>query len=368
MIRSSLPLTILLALAAVAAGHDEANHPGHPDHPLRWFRGNTHSHTVRCGHADSEPEAVAKWYLDRGYHFLCLSEHNQFIDPATVKLPEGRREDFILIPGEEITGEHVHMTGLNVNKLVGWVAQGSKSRIIQTYTDRTRDVEGVPIINHPNFMWALTAADIRPVKRCYLFELYNGHPSVHNDGDADHPSTEAMWDDLLTDGMAMYGVSSDDAHEFKGDFAPRRSNPGRGWVMVHAAELTPHAISDAIDHGRFYASSGVFLKEVAVSDASYRVVIDHEATEAEVKKPEVLGKHVEATEQAKEGYLIEFIGPGGKVLKTVEAQEGDCPRDAGAAYLRARITYTHKTADGALIRHFAWTQPAFTDGRLEVRH
>src|SRR3954453_17862800 len=75
---------------------------------LHWYRGNTHAHTVRCGHADSEPEAVAKWYLDREYNFLCLSEHNQFIDPATVKLPDDRRKDFILVPGEEITGKNVH--------------------------------------------------------------------------------------------------------------------------------------------------------------------------------------------------------------------------------------------------------------------
>ena len=31
-------------------------------------------------------------------------EHNQFIDPQTVKMPTNRREDFILIPGEEVTG------------------------------------------------------------------------------------------------------------------------------------------------------------------------------------------------------------------------------------------------------------------------
>src|SRR5215212_10107531 len=54
-----------------------------------WYRGNTHVHTVLCGHADSAPEVVAKWYLDRGYHFLCLSEHNRFIDPANVALPPG---------------------------------------------------------------------------------------------------------------------------------------------------------------------------------------------------------------------------------------------------------------------------------------
>ena len=69
---------LLTALAAAAAF-------AHEDKPApKWYRGNTHTHTVLCGHADTTPEAVARWYLDRGYHFLCLSEHNRFIDPATV--------------------------------------------------------------------------------------------------------------------------------------------------------------------------------------------------------------------------------------------------------------------------------------------
>ena len=333
---------------------------------VRWYRGNTHAHTILCGHADSTAEVVAKWYLDRGYHFLCLSEHNRFIDPKDVKLPDDRREDFILIPGEEITGQQTHMTGLNVNKLVGWLVPGepTKARVIQQFTDWTRDVGGVPIINHPNFQWALTTADIRPTKRCHHFELFNGHPHVNNDGDATRPSTEAMWDELLTDGMLIYGVSSDDAHHFAQPFAPDRSNPGRGWVMVRAAELTPDAISEAMDRGDFYASNGVFLKEVTATDTEYRVAVDPAPTEAEVVKPEVIGKRLTTTDEAPLGYRIDFIGPGGRVMKTVQGTEAACPRDKSHAYLRAKIIYTRKGEGGSLIQHFAWTQPAFTDERM----
>jgi hypothetical protein len=61
-----------------------------------WYRGNTHAHTVICGHADSTPEFVTNWYHSRGYNFLILSEHNHFIDPDTVKMPKELRKDFIL--------------------------------------------------------------------------------------------------------------------------------------------------------------------------------------------------------------------------------------------------------------------------------
>jgi hypothetical protein len=347
---------VLLSTAAAFA------HEGTRDHP-RWYRGNTHAHTVLCGHADSTPEAVARWYLDRGYHFLCLSEHNRFIDPATVALPEGRRGDFILVPGEEITGRHVHMTGLNVNKLVVPVDQSGRTGTIQGFTDRARAAAGTPIINHPNFTWALTTADIRPVKRCYLFELYNGHPAVNNEGDATRPSTEAMWDELLTDGMVIYGVSSDDAHEFKTS-SKDKSNPGRGWVVVRSSELSPGTIAAAIDRGEFYSSSGVMLKDVAVTETEYTVSVDRGATEAEARKPELVGRQATKEAGAAPGYRIDFIGPGGKVLHTVNDTEATYQRPPGLAYVRAKVTYTRE-ADGALVEHAAWTQPAFGDKRLE---
>ena len=71
--------------------------PSVQEKELKWFKGNTHSHTTLSGHADTHPDTVALWYLDRDYNFLILSEHNLFIDPNNVHLPENRRKDFILI-------------------------------------------------------------------------------------------------------------------------------------------------------------------------------------------------------------------------------------------------------------------------------
>jgi predicted metal-dependent phosphoesterase TrpH len=94
----------------------------------KWYKGNTHVHTTLSGHADTTPDEVAKWYLDREYNFLILSEHNKFIDPASVALPEGRREDFILIPGEEVTDDNhvVHTTAMNIEDLVAEIVPTAK--------------------------------------------------------------------------------------------------------------------------------------------------------------------------------------------------------------------------------------------------
>lgn len=44
---------------------------------MRWFKGNTHTHTTMSD-GDSSPEEVARWYKSHGYQFLVLSDHNTF--------------------------------------------------------------------------------------------------------------------------------------------------------------------------------------------------------------------------------------------------------------------------------------------------
>ncbi|MBU63805.1 MAG: hypothetical protein CMI26_15040 [Opitutae bacterium] len=327
----------------------------------RWYKGNTHAHTTLCGHADSPPAVVAQWYHDHGYHFAILSEHNKFIDPKTVKLKGEIRKDFLLLPGEEVTGRKtVHSTAMNVNRLVPWhFDHGHRSKIIQKHVDETIKAGGATILNHPNFGWAIQAKDMLPVKKLYLFELYNGHPSVRNFGDHKHPSTEELWDDLLTQGMTIYGVGSDDAHHF-GQWNPGKSNPGRGWVMVRTKELTSDAITKAMTRGDFYASSGVMLKKVVRDSKRIEIEVDEEATSKELTSPILYGRKVK---EGKPGYSVEFIGPKGKVIRTSNTAKASC--EVALPYLRCKVTRRVKGKDGSLLEHYAWVQPVFTDERAK---
>ena len=358
-----LILLSVLSAPAIAAGPDPAPAPPAPPAP-RWYRGNTHTHTTLCDHADSTPEAVAKWYLDHGYQFLCLSEHNRFIDPAKVALPAGRREDFILIPGEEITGTRVHFTAFDTRRLVVPTAHSGRTKTVQAFADHTRAAGGIPIINHPNDRWTLSAADIRPVRGCRLFELYNAHPEVENDGDARHASTEKMWDTLLSGGMVMYGIASDDAHDFRSS-GPGRSNPGRGWVTVRAESLTPSAIARAMERGDFYSSSGVILRDVRVNQSEYQVIVDPAATEAETARPGLSPHRLSNGGSASVGYKIDFVGPRGDILLSANGTDATFVRPPGLAYVRAKVTLTRE-AGGKALAYYAWTQPAFGDDRLIV--
>jgi len=353
---------------------------------MTWFKGNTHAHT-KLSHGDSTPEVVASWYHDNDYNFLILSEHNRFINPQTVNMPKNLRKDFILVPGEEVSHKthdgkqyDVHSTAMNITKLVEWKNDSTnKTEIMQQHVDDIEEADGETILNHPNWQAGITAEQILDVERLYMFELYNGHPHVNSYGDhlpegsfweelfssithlfggetgRHHlASTETLWDELLSTGMKIYGVSSDDAHEFKHRSAVD-SNPGRGWVMVKAKELTGDSITAAMRRGDFYASNGVFLKQYQKSTNQYVVSVDIDRTKAEIEKQYVTGRHT----QEKLGFLIEFIGEHGKVLQSSYEPSSTFLINHTEKYIRVKVTYSIKAPQGVQ-SFYAWGQPVFS--------
>lgn len=323
-----------------------------------WYRGNTHAHSTMSD-GNVPPEEAVQWYHDHGYNFLSLTDHNKLVDPENIKLPAHARQDFILIPGEEISAS-VHATALNITHAVSLTAKGTKPEIIEKYIQATHAAGGLCIVNHPNYQWALTGRDLRKAKHVNMFEVYNGHPAVHNEGDSHHPSTESIWDELLTAGILTYGVASDDAHDYK-KFSPRRANPGRGWIMVLADELTPRAIQKALTHGNFYASNGVFFKKLRRSGQTLEIEVDREKSEAEILKGFTQGRPAES-QPSQGGLRIDFIGPEGKILTSLETEKTTYTCDKKINYIRARAVLS-RNVKGTLTEFCAWTQPLCGSGQ-----
>jgi hypothetical protein len=136
----------------------------------------------------------------------------------------------------------------------------------------------IGFLNHPNFGWGVRAEEMLMVEELRFFEVFNGHPSVRNYGDGLHASTERVWDITLALRLGkhrlpiVYGLATDDAHGYH-EWGVGKVNPGRGWVMVKAAHLTPEALVRGIEAGDFYATTGVILDEVVRSGAEYRLAI-----------------------------------------------------------------------------------------------
>jgi hypothetical protein len=321
-------ITVVLGLGLAGRTMARAAEP-------QWWKGNLHTHTL-WSDGDEFPEIVVEWYKTNGYHFLGLSDHNtmqqgiewlsvrglkrqgtldaylkrfgpkgvslrhengvQYVRLKTLSEFRGMFEEpnrFLLIPAEEITDNAllgtnkipVHINANNVRYLIKPAGGVSVLDVIQRNVNavlmqaRLTGQPMFPHINHPNFGWAMTVEDLMRVEGERFFEVYNGHPQVRNEGNAEHPDTDRMWDIALTFRLTglrlgpLYALAVDDAHHYR-TFARTNANPGRGWVMVNAPRLRPEDIVHAMELGDFYASSGVKLREVHRAGKRLSVVID----------------------------------------------------------------------------------------------
>jgi hypothetical protein len=322
---------VALGVTVLAGGISLALAQG-PGTPSRWYKGNTHTHTLNSD-GDSTPDDVVRWYREHGYQFLVLTDHNFLTSVDGLNALHGADEKFLVVKGEEVTdtfgGAPLHINGLDVNARVAPQGGTSIVDVLQRDVDAIRRANGVPHINHPNFRWAVTREQLQQVRNNRLFEIFNGHPETNNLGGGGVPGMEEAWDAILSSGTTLYGIAVDDAHTFKQPGNPNVAGPGRGWVMVRAARLEPRAIVEALDRGDFYASSGV---ELADYQANARQIV--------VKvKPTAFSK-----------YRIEFIGRNGRVLKEVNAPDAVYDIKGDEGYVRARVIESNG--------RMAWTQPA----------
>ena len=189
-----MTMVIFLALTLCLVGVEWARGtPSQQNQALRWYKGNTHTHTINSD-GDSTPDEVVRWYREHQYNFLVLSDHNFLTEIDGLNAVHGAAKKFILIKGEEITDEFekkpIHINGLNVKELVEPQHGDSVANVIQNDINAIRRVEGVPHVNHPNFHWAIGAKDLKSIKNLRLFEIYNGHPQVNNLGGAARPDSK----------------------------------------------------------------------------------------------------------------------------------------------------------------------------------
>jgi predicted metal-dependent phosphoesterase TrpH len=323
-------LSILASLACVWSFSRGAQTA--PEAPWQWFKGNLHTHTINSD-GDSAPDAVARWYKEHRYNFLVLTDHNFLTEPEGLNAVFAAGGKFLLIPGEEVTARYeeipIHVNAFDIRSTILPPSGTSVLDTVQKNVDAIRQAGGMPSLNHPNFHWAVRPAELRQVNGLKLFEVYNGHPVVNNWGGEGFESLDEMWDIVLSAGREVYGIAVDDAHHFK-TLGPEFSNPGRGWVMVKARELTTRAVLDALERGDFYASTGVELEEVERLDRGLRI---------KIAKPRTVR------------FTTDFIGADGKLLSRSFDNPAEYQLAAGDRYVRARVTDSNGRQ--------AWVQPVF---------
>lgn len=368
--------------------------------PARWYKGNLHTHSF-WSDGDDFPEMIMSWYKNNGYQFVALTDHNilakgeKWIGMAEDPIYRGaferylaqygedwinyqedsgrlsiqlktleeyrslfeKPEEFLIIQAEEITDrfedKHLHLNATNLNELIEPQGGNSVVEILQNNINavkKRRQETGKPTIvhiNHPNFHYSISLEDMIALEGEQFFEVFNGHPQVHNQGDSAHIGTEEMWDQVniayLEKGKPLiFGLATDDSHHYHRE-GKEWSNAGRGWIMVKADTLSPASLISAMERGDFYASTGVTLSELSQDQKEITIAV-----------------------QPQEGvnYQIIFLGAkkGEKVVKelqTIAGVKANFSLTPDLLFVRVKIISDklHRNPIEELNYEMAWTQP-----------
>jgi hypothetical protein len=366
----------------------------------QWYKGNLHTHSL-WSDGDDYPEMIMDWYQSNGYHFVGLSDHNILQEGEKwVRVPDNKvrrsafeaylekygtdwvesREDtsglevrlktleeyrslfeeqdaFLILKSEEITdgfeGKPIHINATNLQDLIEPRHGNSVVEVMQNNIDAVleqRAATGQPMfphINHPNFVWGITAEDMMQLEGERFFEVFNGHPLVNNYGDSTRIGTEQMWDlinhhYLQKEQPLMYGLATDDSHHYH-LFGPEYSNAGRAWVMVESEDLEPEALIRNLEAGNFYSTTGVELEYFGISYNDYVIKVKPEEG---VKYQIQIIAWLEGDDQA-------------RVVGTVDGESTAYSLGGNELFVRAKIISDKKKDNPFMPGDFevAWTQP-----------
>lgn len=283
---------VLLAAVTGCASPPVASEPVREDAPRsepRFLKGQLHLHSSNSGDSRTPAEEVARWYAEHEYDFIVFTDHNRVTDGPDVG-------DMLVLPGMEITINvedcdpapegplcplHVNALFVDPDRNPPQLPEPRDPRRATLYRHGLALADGLGALaqlNHPNFHYAADARLIGELARdrILFLEVANLAIDSNNEGDGTHPSTEAIWDEVLRTGVTVWGTATDDAHHYDDAEATRAAGElafegDRGWVMVRAAR-DPASIRAALERGDFYATSGALLDDVQCNDAGLRVV------------------------------------------------------------------------------------------------
>ena len=364
-----------------------------------WQKGNLHTHSF-WSDGDDFPEMIIDWYKNNNYQFIALSDHNTIADGIywyklkqsdlknnslekykkrfgewveskndstgnyvrlkTFDEYKAKLEDlnsFIVIKSEEVTSSFknkpVHINVTNIKEKIDPFKGESVYDVMQKTIDAVnlqREKLNIPMfahINHPNFGYGINVENLKKLSGERFFEVYNGHPAVHNEGDDLHIDLETMWDLINisyfnSNKPLLMGIATDDSHNYH-QKSTNLSNTGRGWVMVNSKKIETLSLIEAMESGKFYSSSGIELKQVKHN--KQKILI-------EIKPKKEVDYEIIFLGYKKEGSQVE-------ILKTVKGNSANYTFEKNDLFVRVKINSNeikiNPYVKGETTQ--AWTQP-----------
>lgn len=231
----------------------------------KMLKGGLHCHTTRSdGHCT--PEETMKLHQENGYNFLAITDHRRYnyanFAPETgiTVIPGMEFDNGRSIPSKNgfrtyhtvcIGPSREDGNGFEPEEVVP-SAVAPDQETYQIYLDEIHAKKNLTIYCHPE--WSSTPARyFEKLRGNFAMEIWNSGCVIDNDMDKD----AAYWDELLGQGIRIFGVATDDGHPIY--------HHCKGWVMVNA-ENNVNAILKALEAGAFYSSTGPEIHDFYVKD------------------------------------------------------------------------------------------------------
>lgn len=230
----------------------------------KYYKGNLHCHSTYSD-GTQKIEVLAQAYKEKGYDFVAFTDHNIFADwknlcdesflalrgfEGNLEMHnEGREFHFVVIPGTPEALKNAvkpcfgHLERVPVREFSGL-------ETAQEFIDDMLARGFQVIFAHPHWS-TIEYDDVVQLKGLVACEVFNNSSyKLLNMGESC-----VFWDAVMRRGPRLWGVASDDNHNFE-PFGTIGSDSFGGFVQVKAKSLSEEDICSSIAAGSFYASTG----------------------------------------------------------------------------------------------------------------
>ena len=242
----------------------------------QWYKANLHTHTTTSD-GDMNLPAVVNMYRDIGYQVLVVTDHD-----LTNNVDGFSDESFLLLNGMESRHEASNTELIHLNLPEGMTFAADVG--VQERITLTKAAGGEVIWPHPTAS-GKTVNDLMAVDGYIAIEVYNAVCDIQGLGYASE-----QWAGLLNAGRILPAIASDDFHTRTDTSKWYMMEPGQGWIMIKARELTVAAIMDALRQGCYYATAGPTIEDFRIENGIVKLECSP-VVEKHLLETHLLGQH-----------------------------------------------------------------------------
>lgn len=263
------------------------------DSRKRSFKANIHCHS-RISDGLLTPEELKAAYKERGYSILSITDHEVLIDHSDLN-----EDDFLMLPGYELIvnqpgpGPFYKTCHMNLfPKKAGNLTQicFDEKYVFGSARDHMKEIQwaGAPFeriycpecineivkianehdflvtYNHPG--WSQECyTDYIHYEGFFAMEVYNTSCRLCVPED-----NIKVYREMLQAGKKLFCVAADDNHNFEG-FDHHKNDSFGGFTIILADRLTHEAVTEAMEQGDCYASTGPLFHEIYIQEGKVHI-------------------------------------------------------------------------------------------------